>query len=775
MLSRRLLRVAEMDLFEIGWRGRLLARNAMQRAAARRGPSSWDRRALMPALSRAPALADIRAALASNAWDDAHRRLAKYLAARPPRFLIGGPLRSPVVSTILERFPGSAAEAAARARRIANGEYDLLGYRGLRFDDSSDGVDWHWDPVHDRRAGREFWTDVRYLDPACGDHKIIWELNRHQHWTALGRAYWLTGERQYRDRCIAECVSWLAANPPLRGINWSSMLELGIRSISWIWALNFFAGADLRDEDPWIVDLLLALDRQLTQIEHNLSYYFSPNTHLLGEALALYVSGRALPELAASSRRQAIGRRILVDEIARQVLPDGGHCERSTHYHRYALDFYNLALAVARATEDPIAPTFEDAVARLGWAMRLLADDRGRIPLIGDDDGGSLLPMAGRPADDVRDSLAIAGALAGRSDFCIGDAPEEAHWMLSHPKLNALPRSPATAGAPPAVHVRSGALRDTGYYVSRSAEGDHLIVDGGAHGYQNAGHAHADALSLTLTVGGTPFLIDTGTGCYTIDPGVRDRLRSTALHNTLVVDDRPQSIPEGPFHWSSRADGWARRWIAKDGFDYFEGSHDGYAPLEHRRHVFVLHADLVVVADRIHGSAGSHRASVHWHVDRRWNVALDGGLVTFEHGAARCQLAVVNGSIERFEADPVTGLGWHAPSYGRIEPSTTIRATHESSTPFWIISAFGLRPANPIVAGSLLPVISAAGDPAGAVAVEIVRKASRDLLVIADPIDAASWRVGELEASARVLFHRSSAAGSFVTRVVVDGPDTVRA
>src|SRR5438105_15478153 len=96
------------------------------------------------------------------------------------------------------------------------------------------------------------------------------------------------------------------------------------------------------DDQPWTVDLLLGLDRQLSHIEQNLSYYFSPNTHLLGEALALYVCGRSLPLLRCSADREALGRRVLLDEAHRQVSCDGGHCERSTHYHRYTLDFYLL-------------------------------------------------------------------------------------------------------------------------------------------------------------------------------------------------------------------------------------------------------------------------------------------------------------------------------------------------------------------------------------------------------------------------------------------------
>src|SRR5262249_19700314 len=156
----------------------------------------------------------------------------------------------------------------------------------------------------------------------------------HQHWLALGRAWWLTDDVRYRERALDELSHWLGANPPLAGINWASMLELGLRSLSWMWALHVFVEPAFDDREPWIVDLLTALDGQLSHVERNLSVYFSPNTHLLGEALALYVCGRALPELRASDRRAALGRALLIQEMTRQIAADGGHRERSAHYHR---------------------------------------------------------------------------------------------------------------------------------------------------------------------------------------------------------------------------------------------------------------------------------------------------------------------------------------------------------------------------------------------------------------------------------------------------------
>lgn len=251
MIRRTLARLARMDREELAWRTRAAGRTVYERLRSSVAPLRWDRRDLLTRLARTPALDLARTALHDRRWPDAHDALSAHFATRPTRFVIAPALLSTVRHRIRREFPNSARDAAARADRVLDGEYDLLGYRGLRFDPGSESragagpaIDWHLDPVHGCGAPQLFWADVPYLDPACGDHKIIWELNRHQHWLALGRAYGLTGDTRYRNRCLSELASWMEANPPLTGVNWASMLELAFRSLSWIWALHFFA------EDP---------------------------------------------------------------------------------------------------------------------------------------------------------------------------------------------------------------------------------------------------------------------------------------------------------------------------------------------------------------------------------------------------------------------------------------------------------------------------------------------------------------------------------------------
>jgi len=710
-------------------------------------------------------MAPIVRALGDQDWMGAHEALVAHFCAEPTRFVIAPSMRRALAADITTRFPSSVYDAAERADRMLAGRYDLLGYRDLRFD----GQGWHRDEVHGKTAPMTFWSQVPYLEPSCGDHKIIWEINRHQHWLALGRAYWLTDDDRYRAECLTQLDSWLAANPPLMGVNWASMLELGLRTISWIWALNFFAVPGRSDSSPWLVDLLLGIDRQLTHIERHLSYYFSPNTHLLGEALALYIGGRALPQLRASARRQATGRRVLVQEITRQIMADGGHCERSAHYHRYTLDFYLLALAVARLTDDPIAGLFERACARLAEAARALADDTGRLPHIGDDDGGSLLPLTRRAPDDARDSLAIAATLTGRTELLIDGPQEELWWVLGDASFaDAIAR---VERAPRAVAAASVALPATGYYISRR-DGDHMILDAGPHGYMNAGHAHADALALTFTRRGTPLLIDTGTGCYTIDPQMRDRHRSTALHNTLALNARSQSVPRGPFHWQHTANGAIRRWHATQRFDYFVGTHDGYVPLVHARHVLMLHGDMLVVADCIthdskaakaakaskEGTEGAENATVHWHLDPAWAVTLHEQGALLRSDTESVEVIVAGGTIEHFHGDEATGLGWHAPVYGYREATSALRISATGAVPFWVASVFGLDADNRVRNVTLEPLSGNGAAFQYAVTVGIDRAWSSDRLIVAEPLDGARhgvWQTSDLESDAAMLFTRA--------------------
>jgi hypothetical protein len=775
-----LTRLRHMTRDEVRWRASVAVRRVTDRLNARERTGGWRRGDIASVLAPEVIDADLRARIAAADWPAVHRALCARLIARPSRFVLDPASIDTIRRLVTAQWPSALSDARTRADRIVNGRYDLLGYRGLEFAADGNDIDWHFDPVHNRRAPRSFYADVPYLDPAVGDHKIIWELNRHQHWLPLGRAAWLTGDPRYATAIARDLESWLTANPPLAGINWASMLEIGFRAISWTWAAHNllgmlnrqvrFAEPALHDrtdsavparqdtgdlaEPAWLIDLFVGLDRQLTHLEHNLSYYFSPNTHLTGEALGLYVVGTALPELARSGRWAATGKRILLDEIDRQIDADGGHAERSTHYQRYTLDFYLLALLTARLAHDPDAEVrFRDAARRLAEFTRVMADDNGRLPLLGDDDGGMLWPIAGRDCNDVRDSLSLAAVLLDRPDLAPWGVTEEAVWISG---TNAVPRYLTARHKPRGVAVGSRALTGTGYFVARDDHGGHAVFDGGAHGYMNGGHAHADALSIAVTIDHRPLLIDPGTSTYTCDAALRDRLRSSVSHNTVTIDGRSQSIPFGPFHWRARADARLHEWRTNPSFDWVEASHDGYAPVQHRRTLLRTDSAGWLIVDEILGT-GRHSSATHWHFDPAWTVTAERGRLRVTHDDGDVVwLAHDDGVATLFRGDEQSGLGWFAPVYGTLVPAWTARILVEQDSPQTHVTWIGSQRA---MEEPVIQRVTAQCDAASAAIAAQVTSRDRSSIFMLRPGGrvthaARTCRVVDFETDGRVLHYQ---------------------
>ena len=171
------------------------------------------------------------------------------------------------------------------AERLCLHEVVLLGYGPLELGRE---IDWHRDPVTGQIWEQRFWADYRPLHDGEGrDSKIIHELNRHQHLPRLAKAYLLTGDERYASEAVAQLNSWIDQNPPGRGINWQSSLEIAIRTISWLWTIFLLLPSKAFDEASAqrIGDSLFA---QLEHVQRYTSVFTSPNTHLIGEAAALY-------------------------------------------------------------------------------------------------------------------------------------------------------------------------------------------------------------------------------------------------------------------------------------------------------------------------------------------------------------------------------------------------------------------------------------------------------------------------------------------------------
>jgi hypothetical protein len=530
----------------------------------------------------------------------------------------------------VESLGGVGVTAEAVARAIAAVDREFISSVGQESDAAQRGVvallghgpvsvgnppRWQVEALSGKQAPRLHWSRIDHLDTATvGDHKVLWELNRQQYLLAPALRWLLEREARSFDLIASHLESWLADNPPRRGVNWVSSLELALRAITWCWLLW------LLREAPWNQGLRARLAASLEahgrQIERYLSTYYSPNTHLTGEALGLFYLGTVLRDSRHAHRWRARGAAILESAIGRQVHPDGVYFEQASQYQRYTAEIYLHYLLLAQATGWSVSDTTREGLGRLFTVLRSVVSGRGFMPLLGDDDGGLLLPLDQRPPDDLR-ALLLAGAVAlDRPELVApGEAPATyAYWLCGIERTERLLTSHAAQPPWLDVYFANGGLavlRDG--WDALAAVG---VIDAGPHGALSCGHSHADALALTIALGTTELFIDRGTLTYT--GAQRDEFRSTASHNTLEIDGASSVTPGAAFKWLPGVPPRPQAAVyASAYFSGFSGRATGHVgggrPSSHQRRVLHRRGGAWVIHDR-GARAAARGGTLRWQL-----------------------------------------------------------------------------------------------------------------------------------------------------------------
>ena len=232
--------------------------------------------------------------------------------------------------------------------------------------------------------------------------------------------------------------------------------------------------------------------RQLYQhgchLENNLSVYFSPNTHLLGEALALHALGLFFTGLPRAARWEQTGARVMREQMERQVHADGSHVEQSTYYHLYATDMFLLHAILAKPDRE-----YMDKLEKMVEYLHAVMGPSRTLPFLGDDDGGRLFHPYGERSGFGRATMATAGIVLDHDhwQWDVKDLHEQAVWWLG---VGVLDRKTGEG------KWESRLFSDAGVAVM-TAGGNQVIFDAGGFGPWGAGHSHADALSIVVRAG----------------------------------------------------------------------------------------------------------------------------------------------------------------------------------------------------------------------------------------------------------------------------------
>jgi uncharacterized heparinase superfamily protein len=441
----------------------------------------------------------------------------------------------------------------------------------------------------------------------------------------------------------ALALDWIARHPLRRGqVGWEPYpvsLRIGV------WC-RYFLGLHAErsaGDAPFRNALWSSLQLQADWLANHLETHILGN-HLLENGAALALVGACYRGEQADRWLRA-GEAVLARELDEQVLPDGGHFERSPMYHArttWLLD------ALERSGHQPLARRVAPALARMRAALSHLCHPDGEIALLND----SVFGVANRPG-------------------LLMDATKPGPF----------------------------ALPDTGYFGARGSDGHYLVCDAAPIGPDYLpGHAHGDLFSFELSLRGRRLIVDAGVASYEPD-AARAWARSTRAHNTVELDGQDQCEFWAAFRVARRG---RPRDVAfeprGDGFS-LEAWHDGYERLparaRHRRR-FRWHPEgVLLVRDDVSARAPVAAVSrLHLHPD--CEVALEGASARVSHPGGVFRVAFAGAgklALEASQYAPELGLTLanRALAFRADAPATTGFCVADGGAPLDFDLASGAR------------------------------------------------------------------------------------
>lgn len=357
---------------------------------------------------------------------------------------------------------------------------------------------------------------------------------------------------------IALIDQWIPANPPYAAgaanDAWNTY-ALSLRVVVWMQQAACRKG----DLPPGFSERLHAsLVAQLTYLTRHLETDIGGN-HLIKNVKALIWASRYFTDSAAH-RWGAIGRKLLVQELDRQMLPDGMHFELSPAYHCQV--FADL-LEIRHVLDDTELAMRLDAV--LARAAQVIADMAHPDGLIAQfSDAG--LTMAYTPGECLDAHAALTGTRIEQQE------------IFTYP--------------------------DAGYFGIRE-NNSYAVMDAGPIAPDALpAHGHGDMFSLEWSLDGERIIVDQGVLQYCASEE-RAASRSARFHNTLSLPGCDQAEFFDSFRSMNRAR-LVMRQVERDGTTItVTAAHDGFVrnggPVHSRK--AELAPRRLVIEDRLHRPA----------------------------------------------------------------------------------------------------------------------------------------------------------------------------
>ena len=400
-------------------------------------------------------------------------------------------------------------------------EFDLLGSGGVKLDP----IDWHTDFKSGYHWSKKYYRELSGKPGA--DIKVPWELSRCQHLLWLGEAYILTDDECYAQEVIDEINWWIKDNPLMYSVNWTCSMDVAFRAVNWMYALNMISGYKGFD-DAFASIVLKSLWQHGFFIRNNLEKQIPhSNNHYASDIVGLLYLGALYNNTFLGRRWYRVAQKEYYSEVRTQVLDSGVHYERSVSYHRLMTELLSYPAYMLKRTGVKIPDDINRRIQGMYEYVATYTKPNGLAPLIADNDDGRFVPFVKRDFRDhnyLNDSQSIEIIFAALDCTTYSTLSSSSHYY-------------------PDVGV--AVVKDNNNYLyinhggySKNPQKEDVLI---------GTHTHNDLLSFELCINGKDVLVDAGTFLYTSSKVDRDEFRSTAKHNTIVVDGEEQNDFVSPF------------------------------------------------------------------------------------------------------------------------------------------------------------------------------------------------------------------------------------
>lgn len=418
-----------------------------------------------------------------------------------------------------------------------------------------------------------------------GDVKYTWEINRLQFLLPLA----LNGEE---ENAIVLLEKWIEDNPFEFGINWSSNLEVAIRSVS---ILNLLTYSNKKKYWEKYKNILYFHGKHLFG-DIKYTEKCIPNNHLIGEAAALYCLSKVL-NTDESFKWENKAKNILENHIF-HIQNDGTYIEASLSYHKFVLQMYIIVIIYSKVFKnnflvDEILEKIEKSYIFLKSVEK---PDKSYTDFGDNDDGYFYKAKLKNKFYEFVDSLETllgVGVIKGEIQIL-----EDIYKVsLNENKI---------------MDYKEKNFFENGKYYIYKNEDNYLFFNNQKQVY----HSHSDGLSIEMSINGVNLLSDSGTYLYNGNKEKRNYYRGTKAHNTVWLGE-DQSKQVGSFRWINSAKNLLEV-VYNDKIKIIEGKIETLSGKEHKRQVsFDENFKNIKVIDKI---KNTKKIELNWHFSKNVNI-----------------------------------------------------------------------------------------------------------------------------------------------------------